>query len=163
MDQYRELPDFLTLHYKDALDSAPATAVFTWNIPDSYYSPDRASTCYVTCVNCFMDNNTDATVFHGLQYSNGAANYASTQNNGILLGGVTMQATDAYEWQGSSSALQPMISSKPNTITLSITNPDGTIAGWTAGGWLIATLRFDYINPREQVGGMLSTFQPNLL
>ena len=65
MEQYNELPDFLTLHYKDALTPAPTTASFTWNIPDSYYSPDRASTCYVTCVNAYLDN-AGTKQFHGL-------------------------------------------------------------------------------------------------
>jgi len=162
MDEYRELPDFLTLNSGDALDPAPTNATFTWNIPSSYYSPDRSSTCYVTLVNCFCDPM-GVLKNYLVVMKDGASNYSNTSNNGIVLGGLDLNAAASYNFQGSSSALQPLISSKPATITLEIQDLAGTLVALPAGHDLVVTLRFDYIAPKEQVAGMLSTFQPNLL
>ena len=166
------LPDFLTLYSKDSLNPAPATLEYTWNLPDSYYSNQRATSAYVSIVDSFQENI--ALVAPQTAYvicmKEGASNYFSTDNRGIILGGVSRQAwsvaapTDIFEFQKTGAMLQPLIAARPQKLTLCIETLFGTVPRPPGSDfdWAI-TLRFDYVNQERQAEGMLSSFTNNLL
>tara|TARA_R110001599_G_scaffold33553_4_gene108372 strand:- start:810 stop:1298 length:489 start_codon:yes stop_codon:yes gene_type:complete len=162
MDNFAELPDFVTLYTKDAINATPTNLEFKWNLPDSYYSPDRASTAYVTLVGVMGDFVGVGAGSIAVVMKDGGSNYASTDNRGIVLGG--LYDNDATNQKPiSQGAIQPLIKSKPQTIEIHFTDLDGSALTRPAGFSSIVTLRFDYIKPKEQIAGLESTFQPNLL
>ena len=165
MNDLAQLPDSLTLWTKDALRFGLGATEYQWNIPDSYYSNDRASTCYVTLVN-FTWEFEDRNPVYAIVLKDGAPNYSNTANNGIVLG--TIQSNDVQNGLHfpNGAITQAMIKSNPQTIKISIVNavtgdPITNGAVGEFGGCL--TLRFDYINPVSQAAGLEGTFQPNLL
>ena len=171
MDNYQQLPDFITLYTTDANNTANRSAgdPYIFNVPDSYYSPDRSSTCYLSLCMCAGDFDatsmglgaTDESVF--LVYSNGASNYASSKNTGIVLGTLTLNSVTNCVPLQQSALLQPLIASKPNTMSFQFQNAGGTPLKETNRFRGIITLRFDYINAYSQARGLFNTFQPNLL
>ena len=163
MDNFADLPDFVTLYTKDAVTPAPTNLEFKWNLPDSYYSPDRVSTCFVSLAGVFGDFSTvTAGDAIAVVMKDGATNYSSTDNRGLVLGGVYDNNVAAFKpiTQG---LIQPLIASKPKTIEIHFTELDGTPLTFPVGFLAIITLRFDYIRAREQITGLESTFQKNLL
>ena len=162
MDNFAELPDFVTLYSKDATNATPTNLEFKWNLPESYYSPDRVSTCYVSLAGVMGDFVGVGAGSIAIVMKEGATNYSSTDNRGIVLGGV--YDNDATNQKPISQGLiQPLISSKPQTIEIHFTDLDGSAITRPAGFGVIITLRFDYIKAREQVTGLENTFQKNLL
>lgn len=163
MNDLPQLPDFLTLYKSDAVDDTPTNLQFKWNIPDSYYSNDRTSTCYVTLVSVAISG----TGLTGQQYAcvlkDGGSNYSSTKNSGIVLGFVQNNtATNNLEHHPTGGILQPLIKSNPQTLTIEFTDLAGTVQDVNTGEFVLS-LRFDYISPISQAAGMEGTFQPNLL
>lgn len=164
MNDLPQLPDFLTLYKSDAV--TPTSNSYTWNIPDSYYSNVRTSTCYVTLVNIAIQgaagtgNKNFACVL-----KDGAPNYSSTKNNGIVLGFVLSKTNATVFHYPTGAILQPMIKSNPQTLTIEFTDLAGTITDIYDGGAgeFVLSLRFDYISPISQAAGLEGTFQPNLL
>ena len=88
MDNFAELPDFVTLYSKDATNATPTNLEFKWNLPESYYSPDRVSTCYVSLAGVMGDFVGVGAGSIAIVLKEGATNYSSTDNRGIVLGGV---------------------------------------------------------------------------
>ena len=162
MDNYAELPDFVTIYTSNAVNPTPTNLEFKWNLPASYYSPDRVSTCYVSLAGCFGDfSSVTAGDAIAIVMKDGATNYSSTDNRGIVLGGVYDNNNAAYKpiTQG---LIQPLIQSRPQTIEIHFTELDGTALSCPVGFLAIITLRFDYINSKEQVRGLEATTQRNL-
>ena len=171
------LPDFVTLFATDAIDPLPQFIDFTWNLPDSYYSNQRASSAYVSIVDSFQEKlqrDPIAPAQHDQSYLikmiDGASNYYSTKNAGIVLGGFNLRPSITpanelcYDFAKTGGMLQALVSARPRTIRLQITDMDGILFRPDSPPfrWCI-TLRFDYLNPVKQVEGMLSTFTPNQL
>ena len=125
MDNFAELPDFVTLYTKDAINATPTNLEFKWNLPDSYYSPDRASTAYVTLVGVMGDFVGVGAGSIAVVMKDGGSNYASTDNRGIVLGG--LYDNDATNQKPiSQGAIQPLIKSKPQTIEIHFRDLDGS-------------------------------------
>ena len=162
MDDLSQLPDFVTLYTKDALNAAPTNLEFKWILPDSFYSNDRTSSCYVSLANICGDFVGVGAGAAAVVYKDGASNYFSTDNKGLVLGGVYDNAA-TNQVPISQALVQPLISSKPRTIEIDFTDLDGSELTRPAGFAAIVTLRFDYINPKKQISGLEGTFQPNLL
>tara|TARA_R110000787_G_scaffold77384_3_gene170075 strand:+ start:3008 stop:3553 length:546 start_codon:yes stop_codon:yes gene_type:complete len=171
------LPDFVTLFATDAVNPLPDNIDFTWNLPDSFYSNQRSDSCYVSIVDSFQEKlqrDPVAPAQHDQSYLikmiDGASNYYSTKNKGIVLGGFNLRpsitpATElCYDFAKTGGMLQALISARPRIIRLQITDMDGLLIRPDAPPfrWCI-TLRFDYVNQQDQIGGMLSTYTDNLL
>jgi hypothetical protein len=173
--QLDNLPDFLTLYSKDSLNPGIITqADFTWNLPDSYYSNQRANNCYVSIVDCFseeLERDAVAPAINEQAYLivlyDGASNYHSTDNAGIVLGGYNLRPKDTnftYDFAKTGGMLQALIAARPQTIRLAITDLNGVIIRMANPPFLwVITLRFDYVNQEQQIEGMLNTFTNNLL
>lgn len=162
MNDLPQLPDFLTLWTNDATLSG---TTYTWNIPDSYYSNDRVSTCYVSLVSLVGNfaGLAGADTAYACILKDGAANYSSTKNNGIVLGFVEQQSVADFIYHPAGSVLQPMIKSNPQTLSIVFTDLAGTDMAVAGADNFVLSLRFDYINPISQAAGMEGTLQPNLL
>ena len=164
MNTLPQLPDFLTLWSKD---SVRGTTEFTWNIPDSYYSNDRSSTCYLSCVNIGGDFDAMLAVappqdtFY-IMLKDGGPNYSTTANNGIVLGQIQGNTTRMFN-HFPTVPTQTMIKSNPQTFKMVIVDSAGTEQKTLNTFNWVVTLRFEYINARTQIAGLESTFQPNLL
>ena len=169
------LPDFITLYSKDSLDPAITTAIdYTWDLPDSYYSNQRSVNAYVSIVDCFSEELERAAIAPVLNEQaylivlfDGASNYHSTNNAGIVLGGYNLRPLGTeftYDFAKTGGMLQGLISARPRRLRLAITDLQGQIIRMKDPPfqWVI-TLRFDYVNEKKQIGGLLSTYTPNLL
>jgi hypothetical protein len=162
MDNFAELPDFVALYTKDAINVTPTNLEYKWNLPDSYYSNDRASTCYVSLGGVMGDFVGVGAGSIAIVMKDGASNFGSTDNRGLVLGGLYDNSATNQKpiTQG---LIQPLIKSKPQTIEIHFTDLDGSELARPAGFAAIITLRFDYIRPKEQIAGLEGTFQPNLI
>jgi len=174
------LPDFLTLYTKDSLNPSPTSLTFDWILPNSYYSNQRASSCYVSIVDSFCENVTDNTLFSQDAYlitlGGGATNYHSTHNQGIVLGGIVKKGwisalvppsteSNTYEFMKTGAMLQPLIAARPQNINLALADLNGAVLARPSNppfDWVV-TLRFDYVNQDKQIEGMLDTYTNNLL
>ena len=165
MNTLPQLPDFLTLWSKDSV--RVGAFEFTWNIPDSYYSNDRSSTCYLSCVSIGGDFDamlpvapTQDTFY--IMLKDGGPNYSTTANNGIILGQIQGNTTRMFN-HFPTVPTQTMIKSNPQTFKMVIVDSAGVEQKPLATFNWVITLRFEYINAVTQVAGLESTFQPNLL
>ena len=164
MNTLPQLPDFLTLWTKDSVRTATE---YKWNIPDSYYSNDRSSTCYVSCVNIggdwdkFLVPVGVQDVYH-IILKDGGPNYSTTANNGIILGQVQGNDVRMFAYYPT-IPIQAMIKSNPQTLTICVVDSAGVEQKGDNNFNMVITLRFEYINARTQIAGLESTFQPNLL
>jgi len=168
------LPDFITLFTNDAINPEPPNVDFTWNLPDSYYSNQRSSSAYVSIVDSFteqLERDAVAPATNDQSYLivlyDGATNYHSTKNEGIVLGGFRLQPKGtelSYSFNKTGGMLQALIAARPRTLRLAITDMDAVLVRPAAVPfrWVI-TLRFDYLNQEAQAAGMLSSFTNNLL
>lgn len=174
------LPDFLTLYTVDSLDPTPPALTFNWNLPSSYYSNQRATSCYVSIVDSFCESITNSTAQNEdaylITFGDGGSNYHSTHNTGIVLGGVVRKGwvavptapdtqVNTYEFMKTGAMLQPLIAARPQTINLALANLNGDVLARPSNppfDWVV-TLRFDYVNQETQAEGMLSSFTNNLL
>ena len=162
MDEFNQLPDFITLYSKDAVNAAPTNLEYKWNLPDSFYSNDRASTAYISLANVVGDFVGVGGGAVAIVFKDGASNYSSTDNRGIVLGGVYDNAA-TNQTPISQALVQPLIASRPRNIEIHFTDIDGSAITRPAGFAVIITLRFDYINPKIQISGLEGPLQPNLL
>mgnify|MGYP003630682360 CR=1 FL=1 len=164
MNTLPQLPDFLTLWSKD---SVRGTTNFNWNIPDSYYSNDRSSTCYLSCVSIGGDFDAMLAVAPAqdtffIILKDGGPNYSTTANNGIVLGQIQGNTTRMFN-HFPTVPIQALIKSNPQTFNMVIVDSAGVEQKTlNTFSWVI-TLRFEYINAVTQAAGLESTFQPNLL
>lgn len=136
------VPDYLTLHKSDAIDNSD---VYSWNVPQSYYTSARGNVCFVSLVSASVDDAEDSSLvvkYHGGQ------NAINTKNDGNVLGVcyLSTSATNPNYMYDSAENIKLLIQARPSTISLSLVGYDNAVKGITNG---IFTLKFDYLNEDE--------------
>ena len=134
------VPDYLTLHKSDAIDNSD---VYSWNVPQSYYTSARGNVCFVSLVSASVDDAEDSSLvvkYHGGQNAN------NTKNDGSVIGTLclsTSAANPKYSYN-SAANVELLINARPSVITLSVSDIANATLGLTNA---VFVLKFTYLDP----------------
>lgn len=137
-------PDYIAL-YKDNASVSGDNNVYTWNIPNNYFSSARGNKCYVSLAQVIMsspDSNEVIVKYHG------GVNASTSDNNANVLGLMSMsnphnQNAGHLQFSGSEQ-INLLINARPSTITISTNNLDNSAYEATDA---VFVLKFTYLNP----------------
>ena len=135
-------PDYIALHVSDAIDN---NNVYSWNVPQSYFSSARGNKCYVSLANCAIADGNDGDLI--VKY-HGGANASNTKNDGSVIGTLCLAQSAANPKFSYNSAenVELLISARPSVITLSVSDIANATLGLTNG---VFVLKFTYLNPEK--------------
>ena len=135
-------PDYIALHKSDAIDN---NDVYSWNVPQSYFSSARGNKCYVSLVECVISDGNDGDLV--VKY-HGGANANNTKNDGSVIGTLclsTSAANPKYSYN-SAANVELLINARPSVITLSVSSIANATLGLTNA---VFVLKFTYLDPEN--------------
>ena len=134
--------DYVTLHSNDT--SSHTEGVYTWNIPQSYYTNQRSQVCTVTCarrVALIDSNNLKGSIY---TYENNGYNHFASSGGRPVIAYAHVNSVRAHEIQGAGELLT---SARPQQISIKVTDLAKVVI--TATTTFSITLKFTYYNAIE--------------
>ena len=155
--------DYVTVQLKDATVN---NNIYTWNIPNTYYSNRRSPVAEV----CLVDGSIVTDEQHGLAvvWLGSNQNQYNTQNDGALIGTLRNFRVNGAEYvyeMGKSCTIEVATAARPQTIQLKfvdVTNASVTmLVDANHGGQLV--FKFKYFDPEEIGQNFIDTSYKSIL
>ena len=134
--------DYVTLHSGD-IATTVTNGVYTWNIPQSYYTNQRSQVCTVECTKGVAEIDSNTLKGSIYTYENNGYNHFASGGRPVIAY-AHVNSVRAHEIQGAGELLT---SARPQQISIKITDlSKGVIADATV---FSLTLKFTYYNALE--------------
>ena len=134
--------DYVTLHSNDK--SSLTEGVYTWNIPQSYYTNQRSQVCTVACargVAVIENSSMKGSIY---TYENNGYNHFASSGGRPVIAYAHVNSVRAHEIQGAGELLT---TARPQQIAIKVTDlAKGDITDATT---FSITLKFTYYNAIE--------------
>tara|TARA_R110000796_G_scaffold1090_1_gene4201 strand:- start:6 stop:509 length:504 start_codon:yes stop_codon:yes gene_type:complete len=160
-----DIKDYVTLFTSTGVpDDASNPAHYTWNIPQSYYSNQRSSTCSVSCVGA---NLTTKGIHPSVivTWEGGTTNSYEQDQREVLfhptaVGYGYAAGSKFFHTSPDTNIIELMVRPRPNTITLAFVGEAGVRDAYIQTGCI--TLCFTYYNQEASTDLLMGQFTPTL-
>ena len=152
-----EIKDYITLFLREA-DENPAHGVYSWRIPQTYYTNQRSNVCTVSVAG---GNLTPATTHNSvlIDYANGARNiYSKKQRYIIGHGKLVDHSNKAFYVEP--KGIELLCNARPEKITLKFIKESDALEKQMADGCI--TLVYCYYNAEETNAHLFNGFTNTL-
>jgi hypothetical protein len=143
-DNTLNIKDYVTLFLSEA-DEKPANGIYTWRIPQTYYSNQRSTVCTVSIVAA----NLTPTSLHNsvlVDYANGGINSYNKKQRHII-GHAQVKDHGAKSFFIDKGNIELLTNARPDKITLKFIKESDALEKEMANGTI--TLQFCYYNAEE--------------
>lgn len=155
--ELESIPEYLTLYGNDATVNSNR---YKWSIPSAYYSNQRSSVCFVSLVDCIINDTTlDTEIL--VKYT-GAQNGFSTKNDGTILGSLvinTDSGSHGHLRYQQTECIKLLVNARPSNIEIILTDVDNAVVEPDS---ITFVLKFEYLNAIDTVRTYEKTFTPQI-